>query len=530
MVGAFALLLSLGGLLVGRLRRPKLDVIRLFSPPVVVRRIGRARLPAAAQRRLGHHPRLLWNDAIPWREAQAPQLLAPIRIGSVARRTAVIDYEVHPPRRGLFPIGPLVVEYSDPFGMVRSLTAVGSADRLTVVPAVVDLPDGGPVLIDGDGSAQLVQRRAVGNDDDLSTREYRWGDALRRVHWRASARHGELMVRQEEHRSHPDARIIIDTRLGGYPDAEPDSVGWPPSPHSAAFEWVVRMLASLAVHLDASRVPGRHRRVRRRRRWSTSASAGRAGSASSRSSRASPRCACSTGAARGSCPRRARMRRAPRSLCCRNPTTRSSTGCCGSVAPDRPGRCSRSACAQAARERFVDAGWLCVDVAAGRRPRRRLAFLVDGGGVHPWRSLTSDGCSGRPPPHPRIPVRRPPRGGPPCTGVASPSCSRRSPTALAGLHVLLQGVSWWIVGVGYAAAVLLIAAAARSLLRSLVWPPVISFVAGIMLLTARLRARHGDPRGHPDAQHPAAPLRDRRIRHRLDRRAEGARHARARAS
>ncbi|AYF98555.1 DUF58 domain-containing protein [Protaetiibacter intestinalis] len=249
-VGAFALLLSLGGLLVGRLRRPKLDVIRMFSPPVVsagaiahatlrVRNTGSATTPA-----------LLWNDAIPWREEQDAQLLAPIRIGSVEKRTATIGYEVHPPRRGLFPIGPLVVEYADPFGMVRALTAIGGVDRLTVVPAVVDLPDGGPVLIDGDGTAQLVQRRAVGNDDDLSTREYRFGDALRRVHWRASARHGELMVRQEEHRSHPDARIVIDTRLSGYPDAEPDLIGWPPSPLSESFEWAVRMLASLAVHLD----------------------------------------------------------------------------------------------------------------------------------------------------------------------------------------------------------------------------------------------------------------------------------------
>lgn len=251
-VGVMALLLSLGGLLVGRLRRPKVDVIRLFSPPVVA--AGAVAHVALRLHNAGSvtTPALLWNDAIPWREKQEPQVLAPIRIGSVARRTSTIGYELHPPRRGLFPIGPLVVEYSDPFGMVRSLCAVGSADRLTVVPAVVDLPDGGPVLIDGDGTAQLVQRRAVGNDDDLSTREYRWGDALRRVHWRASARHGELMVRQEEHRSHPDARIIIDTRLGGYPDAAADEVGWPPSPYSESFEWAVRMLASLAVHLDAT--------------------------------------------------------------------------------------------------------------------------------------------------------------------------------------------------------------------------------------------------------------------------------------
>jgi len=56
-------------------------------------------------------------------------------------------------------------------------------------------------------------------------------------------------------------------------------------------------------------------------------------------------------------------------------------------------------------------------------------------------------------------------------------------SALAGLHVLLQGVSWWIVGAGYAAAVLLVACAVRSLTRSVFWPPIISFAAGVMLLT-----------------------------------------------
>ncbi len=138
--------------------------------------------------------------------------------------------------------------------MVNAVLAVGEADRLiVVVPEVVELPPGGPTLADGEGTAQLVQRRVTGNDDDLTTREYRPGDALRRVHWRASARHGELMVRQEEHRSHPDARIVIDTRQSGYPDAVPDpGDSWSPTAHSEAFEWVVRMTASLGSHLEAS--------------------------------------------------------------------------------------------------------------------------------------------------------------------------------------------------------------------------------------------------------------------------------------
>ncbi|HWM32749.1 MAG TPA: DUF58 domain-containing protein, partial [Pseudolysinimonas sp.] len=251
--GGFALLLVIVGAIIVRVRRPRFDIIRLFSPPVVAAG-GVARVTVRV-RNVGSSAStpLLWNDAIPWQQPMAPHELDAIPIGSAARRIRSVEYDLHPVRRGLYPIGPFVVEYEDPFGMVDSVLAVGEADRLVVVPDVVELPPGGPTLADGEGTALLVQRRVTGNDDDLTTREYRPGDALRRVHWRASARHGELMVRQEEHRSHPDARILIDTRQGGYPDAQPD-VGdtWSPTAYSEHFEWVVRMTASLGVHLESA--------------------------------------------------------------------------------------------------------------------------------------------------------------------------------------------------------------------------------------------------------------------------------------
>jgi hypothetical protein len=252
-VAAAALLLVLGGLLVARIRRPRLDVVRLFSPPVVSAGVG-VRVALRIQNKgAGPSPHLVWNDAIPWQEAAEPNELPPIGGAQSQRRIVTAHYELHPPRRGVYQIGPLVVEHEDPFGMARSTIAVGLPDRLVVVPAIVDLPAGGPTLADGEGSANLVQRRVTGNDDDLTTREYRTGDALRRVHWRASARRGELMVRQEEHRSHPDARIVLDTRLAGYPDAViDDSDVWHPTSTSDAFEWTVRMLASLGVHLDSA--------------------------------------------------------------------------------------------------------------------------------------------------------------------------------------------------------------------------------------------------------------------------------------
>lgn len=250
--GAAALIVVLGAIIV-RTRKPRFEIIRLFSPPVVS--AGGATRVTVRVRNVGSSAStpLLWNDAIPWAQPMAPHELPSIPIGSATRRVRAVDYELQPPRRGLYPIGPFVVEYEDPFGMVNSVLAVGEADRLVVVPDVVELPTGGPTLADGEGTAQLVQRRVTGNDDDLTTREYRPGDALRRVHWRASARHGELMVRQEEHRSHPDARILIDTRQSGYPDAVPDQGDtWSPTAYSEAFEWVVRMTASLGTHLEAS--------------------------------------------------------------------------------------------------------------------------------------------------------------------------------------------------------------------------------------------------------------------------------------
>jgi uncharacterized protein (DUF58 family) len=256
-IGAAALLLALGGLLITRLRRPRLEVTRRFSPPVVPAGSAVQVTVRLRNQGAGSTPHLVWNDAIPWQEPAAPNELLPVGggtgIGAGERRVVTAHYELHPPQRGLYQVGPLVVEHEDAFGMARSTVALGQSDRLVVVPAVVDLPSGGPTLADGEGTAQLVQRRVAGNDDDLTTREYRTGDALRRVHWRASARRGELMVRQEEHRSHPDARIVLDTRLAGYADVViDDSDTRRPSYSSDAFEWSVRMLASLGIHLDGA--------------------------------------------------------------------------------------------------------------------------------------------------------------------------------------------------------------------------------------------------------------------------------------
>jgi uncharacterized protein (DUF58 family) len=79
----------------------------------------------------------------------------------------------------------------------------------------------------------------VHGEDDAATREYRYGDDLRRVHWRSTARVGELMVRREEQPWESRATVILDTRGFAHRGEGP----------TASFEWAVSAAASMAVHL-----------------------------------------------------------------------------------------------------------------------------------------------------------------------------------------------------------------------------------------------------------------------------------------
>ena len=255
------LLLLVAGLLVSltviaallaRFRSMRLAMVRSFSPsPVSATTPTRVTLDTSNLARISSAP-LYWNDTLPWRPlATDPVHLRPLSSqGKPGGSRANLSYTLTPPRRGIFRIGPLAVAYSDPFGLAVGFMTIGAKDELVVTPYVTELPQSGVWLEAPDGAARLVQASGVGNSDDLMTREYRRGDALRRVHWRASARHGELMVRQEEQRAYPEATIVIDTREAGYADHHGyASLISGSAVFSRDFEWAVTMLASLGIHL-----------------------------------------------------------------------------------------------------------------------------------------------------------------------------------------------------------------------------------------------------------------------------------------
>ncbi|MGQ0466533.1 MAG: DUF58 domain-containing protein [Sporichthyaceae bacterium] len=149
------------------------------------------------------------------------------------------QYTVHGVVRGHHDVGPLSLRLADSFGMCAVDRSMTGSEKIVVVPAVHALPD---LRRWPDSSASADTRSNAlpqASSDDLSVREYRRGDSLRRVNWRVTARRGELMVRQEEHPPQTRAAILLDTRAGAHRGEGPD----------ASLEWAITAVASVAVHL-----------------------------------------------------------------------------------------------------------------------------------------------------------------------------------------------------------------------------------------------------------------------------------------
>lgn len=150
-----------------------------------------------------------------------------------------VFYKVRSQVRGRYPIGPLTLRVADPFGMCEVARAFPGVDDLIVIPVVEALP---VVLLGGEWTGSNDSHPSSipsAGEDDIGTREYRHGDALHRVHWRSTARRGELMVRREEHPRQSRATILLDARGGAHYGEGRNS----------SLEWGVSAAASLAVHL-----------------------------------------------------------------------------------------------------------------------------------------------------------------------------------------------------------------------------------------------------------------------------------------
>ena len=236
-IGAFLVaLVVLTVVAVGR-GRYDLALTRTISARVV--RAGQPAQVRLVIANLGRVPTgsLLLEEELPYALGNRPRFTL-TRIGRGWRRE--LEYQVRSELRGLYDIGPMTVRVCDPFGLITLDHAFEGAIPLTVTPRTVALP-GGTLggLLDSSGDSR-PRAFAVGSAEDVTVREYRHGDDLRRVHWHSSARTGELMVRREEQPWQARATLVVDNRERAHRGRG----------SASSFEAVVAAAASVAVHLS----------------------------------------------------------------------------------------------------------------------------------------------------------------------------------------------------------------------------------------------------------------------------------------
>jgi uncharacterized protein (DUF58 family) len=221
----------------------RLSSSRIISPPrvpaghtaqVKLRVHNVSRLPTAL---------ILAEDTVPYALGARPRYVLDT-IERNGRRE--LTYSLRSDLRGTFEIGPLQLRVADSFGLVELSHSLSGRTRFVVTPRVVPLAR--TVISrswagEGAGRSRLA---STAGEDDVIPRAYRDGDDLRRVHWRSTARYGELMVRREEQRWRNKATVLLDARSSTHMGSGAGS----------SFEAAVSAAASVGVHIAQEGLTG----------------------------------------------------------------------------------------------------------------------------------------------------------------------------------------------------------------------------------------------------------------------------------
>jgi uncharacterized protein (DUF58 family) len=188
---------------------------------------------------------LLLEDTLPAQLSGRARFVIP---GLAGREARTVSYRMPRLSRGRYRAGPLRIRLTDPFHMIDLVRSFSTTVDFVVAPAVDALPALEPPrshdIGDNAGSHSIGTRGA----DDASTREYRTGDDLRKIHWRSSAHTGSLMVRQEERPWQGRTTLLLDLRGDAHAvDTSPTAEDDVRLRDSA--EWAISAAASIGTHL-----------------------------------------------------------------------------------------------------------------------------------------------------------------------------------------------------------------------------------------------------------------------------------------
>ena len=150
----------------------------------------------------------------PWLEIHNPTSLPAglpgraISLGGRTERSWLIRTPLT--RRGHFRIEPLQIRTGDPFGFFELSASVGSGINVTVYPRLEPIPLWRLPAANLDGSHAMRERTLQATPLATTVRPWAPGDAFNRIHWKATARHGDIHVKEFDLEQTADAWIVLD--------------------------------------------------------------------------------------------------------------------------------------------------------------------------------------------------------------------------------------------------------------------------------------------------------------------------------
>ena len=150
----------------------------------------------------------------PWLEIHNPTTLPgglpgrAITLGSRSERSWLVRAPLI--RRGHFRIEPLQIRTGDPFGFFEASASVGQGIAVVVYPRIERLPMWRLPAASIEGSHSAPERTMQTTPLATTVRPYAPGDSFNRIHWKSTARHGEIQVKEFELEQTADAWIFLD--------------------------------------------------------------------------------------------------------------------------------------------------------------------------------------------------------------------------------------------------------------------------------------------------------------------------------
>jgi uncharacterized protein (DUF58 family) len=150
----------------------------------------------------------------PWLEIHNPTTLPgglpgrAITLGSRSERSWLVRAPLQ--RRGHFRIEPLQIRTGDPFGFFEASASVGQGIAVVVYPRIEKLPMWRLPAASIEGSHAAPERTLQTTPLATTVRPYAPGDSFNRIHWKSTARHGEIQVKEFELEQTADAWIFLD--------------------------------------------------------------------------------------------------------------------------------------------------------------------------------------------------------------------------------------------------------------------------------------------------------------------------------